>query len=265
MHSPSRSRFVYDAPTRLFHWLFTGLFVTGFTVAQIVDDESSVFPIHMLIGLTLGFVVCLRLIWGLVGTQYARFSGFALRPKDLIAYFQGILVGDRKRWPGHNPASSWAAIAMWSLTIGLVTTGILMTNSAATLGTSTELLEEVHEVLANAFIIVILGHLAGLILHTIRFRDAIGLSMLDGKKAVEVQTQKPVPAHRGVAIVVFGLVLSFATKLALSYDSKSRSLSAFGQVLQLGGTETDGERGSRTEDRPQGSGDDDRDSDAEDD
>ena len=30
---------VYDWPTRLFHWMFAGLFVIAFAIANLLDDD----------------------------------------------------------------------------------------------------------------------------------------------------------------------------------------------------------------------------------
>jgi cytochrome b len=54
---------VYDLPTRLFHWVFAGLFLIGFIIAKTIDDDSSWFDYHSLAGLSLGFLVVLRIIW----------------------------------------------------------------------------------------------------------------------------------------------------------------------------------------------------------
>ena len=51
---------IYDAPTRLFHWLFAGFFTVAFAIANLVDDESARFSLHMLAGLCMVFVLLLR-------------------------------------------------------------------------------------------------------------------------------------------------------------------------------------------------------------
>ncbi len=122
-----KSSLVYDLPTRLFHWIFSALFIISFTIGKFVDDESLLFSYHMISGLLLGSLVILRIIWGMAGTKHARFSGFALNPIDLRNYLVGIVSGSKKRWAGHNPASSWAALSMLIFALGLVTTGFLMT------------------------------------------------------------------------------------------------------------------------------------------
>lgn len=56
-----RNQLVYDLPLRLFHWTFSGLFITAFLIAKTIDDDSVVFSCHMLAGLLLGFAVILRI------------------------------------------------------------------------------------------------------------------------------------------------------------------------------------------------------------
>ena len=101
---------VYDLPTRVFHWLFAGCFVIAYSVANLVDDESTRFSLHMLAGLGATFAVLMRLAWSGVGTQHARLGDLSLDPRQLLAYFKGIASGSGREWVGHNPASSWAAV-----------------------------------------------------------------------------------------------------------------------------------------------------------
>ncbi len=230
-----RTRLVYDLPTRLFHWLFAGLFVSAFVIANTVDDESPAFTYHMLAGLTLGFAVILRIVWGFVGTRNARFTSFPMRPlSDLMPYFKEMIAGNSQRiWGGHNPASSWAAVIMMALAAGLGITGYQMTSSG-----SPEAYEEIHELLANAFLVMALLHIAGVALHAARHRDGFPLSMVDGckQKATDAET---ITGTRPVAGILFvALVAIFAGNLLRNYDTATQSLNLFGTHLQLGEAET---------------------------
>jgi len=226
---------IYDLPTRVFHWLFAGLFIAAFAIAKTIDDDSPVFSYHMLAGLLLSFVVLLRLVWGFLGTNYARFSSFALHPKDLVSYFFGILSGDKKRWSGHNPASSWAALAMMGLALGLGVTGYLMASG------QNESFEDLHELFANAFLLVVLLHIAGVILHALRLKDGIGMAMLSGQKNNLSSEEGISSARPRVALLLIVLVGSFAMYLANNYNSQSQTLRFFGSTLQLGEAEEGGE------------------------
>lgn len=224
-------RMVYDIPTRLFHWFFAGLFITAFLIAKTIDDESPVFSYHMLAGFLLSFIVLLRIIWGFVGTRYARFNSFALNPKDLVNYFTGIISGSKLKWSGHNPASSWAGLVMMVLALSLGTTGYLMANGQK------ETFEDVHELLANGFLVVVLMHIAGVILHMLRHRDALALSMIVGTKS-DVPEQEAISNSKpAVALLFVGLVTTFAVHLASNFDMQKRTLNFFGTTLQLGETE----------------------------
>lgn len=242
-----RKTFVYDLPTRLFHWLFAGLFLLSFVIAKTVDDESLAFSYHMLSGMLLGVLVLWRVLWGVIGSKHARFSGFNLNPIHLKEYFQGVLSGSKKRWSGHNPASSWAAIVMISLAMGLAITGYLMSTG------SKEAFEDVHELMANSFIVIVILHVAGIILHTARHQDAIALSMVDGRKESTDATHSIPSSRRLAAVLLLALMFSTGGFLFKGFDPQTRSLTVFGQTLQLGENESNhGETGGETGDESQG-------------
>lgn len=219
----------YDLPTRLFHWSFAFLFVTAFFIAKTIDDDSPTYAYHMLAGLLMVTLVILRIIWGVIGSKYAKFSSFALNPKDLVQYFTSLLSSKTKRVMGHNPASSWAAIVMMLLTLGLGTTGFLMAK-----GVNKDFFEEIHELFANAFIITVIGHIAGIIIHTIKHKDLIGLSMINGNKN-GIENEEGIEKNHTLAAGVFAvIVLSFVIYLKSNYNTTTQNLNLFGTTLQLG-------------------------------
>jgi len=223
-----KKRLVYDFPTRVFHWMFASGFIAALAIAKTIDADTITFTYHMLIGLTLGFLVSLRILWGLVGTKHAKFSDFSLGLKELGQYFIGILRGDKRKWAGHNPASSWAALSMMALALSLAITGFLMTSGGAK-----EDLEDIHEWFAHAFLVVALMHVGGIILHTLRHREMIGLSMIDGNKLdvlPEEEIERPLKA---IAIVSIALVCAFGFYLFKNFDSNTGSTKLFGVVLKL--------------------------------
>lgn len=236
-----KKHLIYDLPTRIFHWLFAGLFVVAFALAKTIDDDSPIFSYHMLAGFLLGFTVMLRLIWGAVGSQYARFSSFALKPQDLMSYIKGIVSGDKRRWAGHNPASSWAALIMMGLALGLGITGYLLANGQK------ESFEDIHELLANGFLVIVLLHIAGVILHALRHQDGIGFTMVSGQKPDLPSIKAISSARPGVALVFVLLVASFSMYLAKNYNSQNQSLKLLGNTLQLGEGEEYGERDKKHE------------------
>lgn len=220
---------VYDFPTRFFHWTIAGLFVSAYFIAQVFDDDSSLYPYHMMLGFTLASAVVLRVFWGLIGSKYARFSSFALNPRLLAEYLRDVLTAKTKIFTGHNPASSWAAIAMMSFSLGLAFTGFQMAQ-----GNNKEFYEDIHELLANGFMIVAVTHVAGVIFHTLRHRDPIALSMVSGTKSVREGSLPAGSSHLFSGLVFLIAVGFVATSLFRSYDPAQRSFSVFGTTLQVG-------------------------------
>lgn len=233
-----RKDLVYDIPTRLFHWLFVLYFVTAIGITKTVGEHEPTFSYHMMAGLVLGFLVLFRLVWGFVGTEHARFSRFALNPKDLISYLKGVATGDKRRWAGHNPASSWAAVLMLGLGLGLVLTGYRMAT-----GPENDTIKEVHELFANSFLIIALLHIVGIIVHTLRHKEWIGLSMLSGRKDSVPAHEQITQSHGLVGLLLLLAVVGWVTYLNRQYDPKTQQLQLFGQTLQLGELEDDEHEG----------------------
>jgi cytochrome b len=233
---------VYDIPTRIFHGLMAGLFVAAYGIAQVFDDDSSLYPYHMMIGFTLAGAVVLRVLWGVIGSRYARFSSFELNPSALVNYLKDAVTAKTKIFAGHNPASSWAAILMMAISLGLALTGFQMTQ-----GDNKEFYHEAHELLANGFMFVVVFHILGVIFHTIRHKDPIGLSMISGKKLVTVDAQA-IPSSQLVPGIIFlALVVFFATPIFNSYNSANKTFVVFGKTLSVGENENEGASEGGTE------------------
>ena len=141
---------VWDLPTRLFHWLFTGTVLCAMAIALVVDDDSTLFQAHMLLGLVAGFMVLLRLVWGFAGSRYARFGSFLFGPKALVEYLVGVFRRRGERHIGHNPGSAYAICAMLLLALGLALSGLMMPSWKA--------LEELHEVTAYSMLLMAGAH-----------------------------------------------------------------------------------------------------------
>ena len=240
-------RLIYDLPTRIFHWAFVVLFATSFIVAKTLDDENPLFSIHMIVGFLLGGLTLLRIIWGIAGTRYARFSSFALNPANLMSYVKGVFTGDKKRWIGHNPASSWATVIMFISALMLAVTGYLMTSGQK------ETFEDIHELFANLFLITALFHIAGVALHAIRHQDGIALTMITGKKShvseeFGITNQRPV-----IAFLIIVLMGTYGNYLYKNYDSNNQKLYFLGKTLQLGENENedayDGKENEKNDDQ----------------
>ena len=237
---------VWDLPVRLFHWVFAGSFLASFAVASLVDDDARAFTLHMWLGGLMVFALLLRLLWGVVGSRHARLAAFPLRPGALVAYLRDAFRGGGQRFVGHNPGSAWAVVAMFTFAMGLGATGLMMASGG-------EVVEELHEIFAWAMVATVGAHLAGIAWHTLRHRENIALSMIDGRKRVDAAEAIGV-AHPVVGVAFLALVGLWGGALLQGYDPVNQQvrLPVLGTTLQLGeGGEGEGGEG--------GGGDDDED------
>ncbi len=220
---------VYDWPTRIFHWLLAFLFLGAYLIVEIVDDENPLFTLHMMAGLTIGFMLVLRVIWGLVGTTYARFTSFKMNPAELIRYLKDAVVAKTKRYLGHNPASSYAAVIMFICAAGLAITGVMMTG-----GGESDFYEETHELLANIFLITVIAHVGGIIFHHVKHRDSLWSSMFNGKKKALPEKTGITNSKRFAGMLFLILTLTWTGYLYSQYNGTNQTLDFFGQELVLG-------------------------------
>lgn len=171
-----KSILVYDFSLRLFHWAFAVSLTASIVFALAADEHSALFRWHMIFGIVAGFLLLLRVVLGLVGSRYSRFSRMPLGPMQLSAYARSLFAPGTKRHPGHSPGSAWAAIAMFTAVPAILATG---------LWAGRDPWEEIHAILAYALMAVIGAHLAGIAWHTVKHRENIAASMITGRKLGE--------------------------------------------------------------------------------
>jgi cytochrome b len=110
--------FVWDIVVRGFHW---GL-VIAFTVAYLSSEDESIW--HIYAGYSVMGLVCLRILWGMIGTEYARFSHFIYTPKRVGRYLKSLLTGQPEHYLGHNPAGGWMILALLFCLIVTIISGL---------------------------------------------------------------------------------------------------------------------------------------------
>lgn len=169
----NQKQVVWDLPVRIFHWTLAASFVAAYAIS----DSERWRNLHVAFGYTVLGLVAFRLLWGFVGTHHARFASFRYRPAEAIAYLWEIATGRARHYTGHNPAGSWAVYAILALGAGTAVSGYLTLNE---IGGDT--FEDVHELLANTWLVVVLLHVAGVIVSSLAHRENLARAMVTGCK-----------------------------------------------------------------------------------
>ena len=193
---------VWDIAVRVFHWGVVG----AVAVAWLAAEEIQ--PVHEFAGYTVAGLVAFRLVWGVIGTRYARFGRFVKGPRGTMAYLGDIAHGRERRYLGHNPAGAAMIVALLLTLSGTAFTGWLMAepDRVALLPTLPPIvasahadedgehgeyggraafdgpLKEVHETLATLVLVLAGLHLAGVALASLRHHENLPRAMLTGQK-----------------------------------------------------------------------------------
>ena len=167
-------RLIWDLPTRVFHWALAGSFLGAYLLAE--QDELR--SLHVMFGYTVAGLIAFRLLWGLIGSTHSRFRDFAYSPMEAIRYLRDLATGRARDYDGHNPAGSWAIYGLLAVAAATATTGWLHYNEIGG-----EALEELHEVLANAWLVLVAVHVAGIIVGSLAHRRNLVATMITGRRA----------------------------------------------------------------------------------
>lgn len=171
---------VWDVWVRVFHWSFAVLIAMAWLTHR---WEGAARGWHQWLGYGAVTLVGLRIVWGLVGSRYARFSEFVPGPKRLAGYVGDMLSGRERRFIGHNPAGALMVLLLMGLSIGLAVTGFVMTHRGMTLfGLGRRPVHEMHDIFGNLYIIAVPVHVLGVIFESIKHRENLVAAMITGRK-----------------------------------------------------------------------------------
>lgn len=164
---------VWDPFVRFFHWSL----VVSFAIAWLTADEWD--RVHELAGYTIGGLVAFRIVWGLAGPKYARFAQFMRTPAAVKEYMTDMLKGRERRYIGHNPAGGAMVVCLLLALGGTALTGWMTTLDAFW---GMKIVEGAHELLANLTIGLVIVHIAGVLLASMRHRENPIRAMVVGRK-----------------------------------------------------------------------------------
>lgn len=164
---------VWDLFVRLFHWSLAVLFIAN---AFFTDPEKD---LHHFIGYGIAALVAARIIWGFIGTRYARFASFPPAAGPAFEQVSDILHARENAHAGHSPLG---ALMIYNLLLTLVAvciTGYMQTTIAFF---GVDWVGEAHEVLVTWAEISVAAHVAAVLMESLRLRVNLIKSMILGYK-----------------------------------------------------------------------------------
>ena len=110
---------VWDLPTRIFHWSLATVIV-GSVISAKIGGNAMVW--HFRFGYVVLTLLLFRLVWGLVGGHWSRFSAFLYTPAHLLRYLRG--AGHPHDDVAHSPLGALSVFGMLAALALQVGTGL---------------------------------------------------------------------------------------------------------------------------------------------
>ena len=208
---------VWDAATRLFHWLTVAL-----VIACYVSWRVNWMDWHAWTGEALLALVLFRLLWAFFGSETARFSTFLASPRTAARYLVSLLHREPDRHVGHNPVGGWVVLFLLALLLAEALTGLYVSNDVADEGPLTEIvpavvanvITDLHSYLWYALLVAAIFHVLAILLYTAVMRHDLVTPMITGCKSLPADTKAPQLASAARAAFLLGCGALAAAALA---------------------------------------------------
>jgi len=164
---------VWDPFVRVFHWTLVAVFALCWATPRVSENW------HGRLGYLALALVAARVVWGFVGSPYARFVQFVRSPRAVLDYLGEIARGREARHIGHNPAGGAMILALLAGVVAAGVSGALLTTDAFW---GSDAAAAVHSLIVHGVLALVALHLVGVALASYRHRENLPRAMLTGVK-----------------------------------------------------------------------------------
>ena len=205
MSGSSRAVLVWDAPTRLFHWLVAVLVAAAYATWRL-----NWMVWHGWVGEALLALLLFRLLWGFFGSETARFSRFLTSPRTALQHLRYALLREPDRQVGHNPAGGWVVVVLLALLLAETLTGLYVANDIADEGPLTEIvpapvanaISAAHAILWDVLLALIAFHVLAIAAYAVAKGQNLLLPMITGTKVLPASVRAPRMGSYALAAVL---------------------------------------------------------------
>ncbi len=217
--SETQSVKVWDIAIRLFHWLLVMLF--GFSWWTY---ETGRMNLHMLSGYCILTLVLFRILWGLFGSENARFSRFLHGPAAVITHLRHLPRRESDTELGHNAAGGWMVLVLLGLLLTQATSGLFANDDIITEGPLAHYvsgqvsaqLTRVHGINFNLLLLAIALHVLAVILYRVVKGQNLLLPMILGRKSIPAHVVQQTPQHASPIRALMLLVMAGAVVVTIA-------------------------------------------------
>ena len=180
---------VWDAPTRLFHWLLALLVCVSFATGKL---GGNVMKWHLYSGYGILALLGFRLAWGFAGGTDARFSHFLRGPGAILDYARLLFRRAPSHIPGHNPLGGIMVVVMLLALTLQAASGLFSNDDIATEGPLaarigkdlSDRITGIHKANSTGVLALVILHLGAILFYLAYKGENLVSPMLTGVKRI---------------------------------------------------------------------------------
>ena len=205
---------IWDLPVRLFHWAI--VLLVGFSW---FSAHMEWMDWHLRSGYAALTLLLFRWLWGLVGSQTARFTHFLAGPRAVLGHAIRLWRREPDRERGHNALGGWMVLVMLVLLSVQAGTGLFANDDIMTEGPCADVvgkdasdwLTHIHRLNFTLIEIAVALHLVALLGYALVKRQNLVWPMLTGRKSLPATLAPPRMRGTVLAGVVFAVAAGVVT------------------------------------------------------
>ena len=210
---------VWDLPTRLFHWLLAGAVIGSLISANV---GGTAMEWHFRLGYAVLSLLLFRLVWGVVGGHWSRFSTFFYSPATLWRHISGRARPEHA--VGHSPTGALSVFGMLVFLLLQVAAGLFSDDDISAYGplgkfVSNGVVESAtfYHTNVGKFVVLalIVAHLMAIAYYVFKKKNNLIRPMLSGDKATDilVPPSRDDANSRWLALAIFVICASLVAAM----------------------------------------------------
>ena len=209
----------WDLPTRIFHWLLAAAVIGSLISANV---GGAAMEWHFRLGYAVLSLLLFRLVWGVVGGHWSRFSTFLYPPATLWRHISGRARPEHA--VGHSPTGALSVFGMLVFLLLQVAAGLFSDDDISAYGplgkfVSNGVVESAtfYHTNVGKFVVLalIVAHLMAIAYYVFKKKNNLIRPMLSGDKATDilVPPSRDDANSRWLALAIFVICASLVAAM----------------------------------------------------
>ncbi len=212
--------YIWDFPTRLFHWLLVMAVISQYITAEVIEDAIQW---HFYGGYFILGLLIFRVLWGFWGAYYAKFSQFIVSPQSAWLYSKTFAAHENEPSIGHTPLGAYSIIFILTVLFTQAITGLFITDDIFhngpyyyAIGEKTrDVMNWLHHQGFNAVWLFIALHIGAMIVYKFAKKQNLVVSMITGYKQHDITAATPLTQNHWIKFVIFSCLSALIVYLVV--------------------------------------------------